>query len=127
MFKTVEVKGLNKEEVLTVSERNRICLNAVVTEETRQELKELVDRGCVEAKEAKEFVDAGLLEKDVVETLRDKLNNKDRGLFNSAVGVFNSVGNVIGKIANRETKADKSMRDAKKEYLRNKLKDSLNK
>lgn len=124
MFKTVEVKGLNKEEVLTVSERNRICLNAVVTEETRQELKELVDRGCVEAKEAKEFVDAGLLEKDVVETLRDKLNNKDRGLFNSA---FNSVGNVIGKIANRETKADKSMRDAKKEYLRNRLKDSLNK
>lgn len=125
MFKTVEVKGLNKEEVLTVSERNRICLNAVVTEETRQELKELVDRGCVEAKEAKEFVDAGLLEKDVVETLRDKLNNKDRGLFNSAV--FNLVGNVIDKIANRETKMDKSMKDAKKEYLRNRLKDSLNK
>lgn len=124
MFKTVEVKGLNKEEVLTVSERNRICLNAVVTEETRQELKELVDRGCVEAKEAKEFVDAGLLEKDVVETLRDKLNNKDRGLFNSA---FNLVGNVIDKIANRETKMDKSMKDAKKEYLRNRLKDSLNK
>ena len=39
MFKTVEVKGLNKEEVLTVSERNRICLNAVVTEETRKEFK----------------------------------------------------------------------------------------
>ena len=113
MFKTVEVKGLNKEEVLT--------------EETGQELKELVDRACVEAREVKEFADAGLLEKDVAETLRDKFNNKNRGLFNSAVGVFNSVGNVIGKIANRETKADKSMRDAKKEYLRNRLKDSLNK
>lgn len=132
MSTVLKERELNKEGGLALEE--------IMSEETRQELIDLVNRGCVETRDIREFVDAGVIDNvDIASSLQERLLAK-AGAYDKDVSSIDVLGktrkymHMISRKAalfinkfNRESAEDKAMHDAKRMEIKNRLSKTLSK
>ena len=117
-----------------------LVLEEIVSEDTRQELKDLINRGCVETRDIREFVEAGVIDNvDIASNLQERLLAK-AGAYDkdvSSIDVLWKTREYMHMISrktalfinkfNRESAEDKAMHDAKRMEIKNRLAKTISK
>lgn len=117
-----------------LNKKGGLTLEDIVTEDTRKELIDLVNRGCVETRDIREFVDAGVIDNvDIASSLQERLLAK-AGVYDNTASISilgkskeymhmisRKTALFINKFNNRESTEDKAMHEAKRMEIKNRL------